>query len=240
MAIFSIADLHLSGAVDKRMDVFGNRWQGYAEKLETRWRAVVGENDTVVVPGDISWAMSLEEAETDFRFIESLPGKKLIGKGNHDFWWQTMAKMTRFLDSIGVKSISFLYNNAYHVENKVICGTRGWFVEERLQQKARNNPDYARIVAREANRLEICLREAEAVQRDTGADEIIVYFHFPPVFGSFVCRELVDVMKKHNIARCFYGHIHGRYSVEGSFNYDGIDMSIISADYLNFIPLLLR
>jgi len=240
MAIFSIADLHLSRSVDKPMDIFGHRWQGYEEKLENRWRAVVSDGDTVVVPGDISWAMTLPEAEEDLRFIDSLPGQKLIGKGNHDFWWHTMAKMTRFLDEKGIGSIRFLYNNAYAVENKVICGTRGWYVEEKFQQKARNSPDYAKIVAREAGRLEICLAEAEAIKRETGADEILVYFHFPPVFEDFVCREIVDVMKQHGITRCFYGHIHGKYGIPDSRVFENIELNIISADYLNFIPLLVR
>jgi predicted phosphohydrolase len=198
-------------------------------------KAYFEKNDTVVVPGDISWAMPLPEAEADLRFIDSLPGKKLIGKGNHDFWWHTMAKMTRFLDDKGIMSIRFLYNNAYAVENKVVCGTRGWYVEEKFQQKARNSPDYAKIVAREAGRLEICLTEAEALKRETGAEEILVYFHFPPVFEDFVCREIVDVMKQHGITRCYYGHIHGeegfRKTIQG--NYYGIDYRLISADYLN-------
>lgn len=240
MAIFSIADLHLSRSVDKPMDIFGHRWQGYEGKLESRWRAVVSENDTVVVPGDISWAMTLPEAEADLRFIDSLPGKKLIGKGNHDFWWHTMAKMTRFLDDKGIMSIRFLYNNAYAVENKVVCGTRGWYVEEKFQQKARNSPDYAKIVAREAGRLEICLTEAEALKRETGAEEILVYFHFPPVFEDFVCREIVDVMKQHGITRCYYGHIHGKYNIPDRCEFEGINMSIISSDYLNFTPLITR
>lgn len=240
MAIFSIADLHLSLSVDKPMDIFGHRWQGYAEKLETRWRAVVSDRDTVVVPGDISWAMTLPEAEADLKFIDSLPGKKLIGKGNHDFWWHTMAKMNRFLEDNAIESIRFLYNNAYAVENKVICGTRGWYVEEKFQQKARNSPDYAKIVAREAGRLEICLTEAEAIKHETGAEEILVYFHFPPVFEDFICREIVDVMKKHGITRCFYGHIHGKYGIPDRRVFEDIELNIISADYLNFIPLLVR
>ena len=240
MAIFSISDLHLSLSVDKPMDVFGHRWQGYAEKLESRWRSIVEDGDTVVVPGDISWAMTLSESLSDLRFIDSLPGKKLIGKGNHDFWWQTMAKMNRFLCENGIESIRFLYNNAYAVENKVICGTRGWYVEEKYQQKARNSPDYDKIVAREAIRLELCLAEAEGLQAQSGAEEILVYFHFPPVFGDFVCRELVDVMHRYGITRCFYGHIHGNYNISAHTDFEGIDMTIISADYLNFIPMITR
>ncbi len=240
MAIYSIADLHLCLSADKPMDVFGHRWQGYLEKLETRWRAVVDENDTVVVPGDISWAMTLGEAEADLRFIDGLPGKKLIGKGNHDFWWESMAKMNRFLEEKGLSTIRFLYNNAYAAEDKIICGTRGWFVEEKFQQKARNNPDYDKIVAREAGRLSLCLAEAEALRHEATDAEILVYFHFPPVYGTFVCRELVEVLKEHGIRRCFYGHIHGVYNMPHRMEYEGIDMTIISADYLEFVPLLTR
>ncbi len=240
MAIYSIADLHLALAVDKPMDVFGHRWQGYHDKLEKRWRAVVGEDDTVVVPGDISWAMTLAEAEADLRFIEALPGKKLIGKGNHDFWWESMTKMNRFLEEKGLSTIRFLYNNAYAVEDKVICGTRGWYVEEKFQQKARNNPDYDKIVAREAGRLALCLAAAKELRGEADAREILVYFHFPPVFGDFVCRELVDVLLQHGIKRCFYGHIHGVYNMPDHMAFEGIDMHIISADYLDFIPAITR
>ena len=240
MSIFSISDLHLSRSVDKPREVFGHRWQGYTEKLESRWRAVVEEKDTVVIPGDISWAMTLQESLEDLRFIDFLPGQKLIGKGNHNFWWHTMAKMNRFLEENGIGSIRFLYNNAFAVENKVICGTRGWYVEEKFQQKARNSPDYDKIVAREAIRLELCLAEAEEIRKTSGSEEILVYFHFPPVFGDFVCRELVDVMHRHGITRCFYGHIHGKYGIPDHTDFEGIDMTIISADYLNFIPMITR
>lgn len=240
MAIYSIADLHLSGAVNKSMDVFGRRWQGYVEKLTARWRALVEEDDTVVVPGDVSWAATLEEALPDFQLLDTLPGKKLIGKGNHDFWWQSMAKMNRFLEERSLNSIRFLYNNAYAAENKILCGSRGWYVEERLQQKERNAPDYSRIVAREAGRLELSLREAEALRTETGAEEILVFFHFPPVFGGFVCREILDVLKRHGVARCFYGHIHGMYQIPPRAEFEGVDMTILSADYLDFTPLRIR
>jgi len=236
MSVFSIADLHLSGSVPKSMEVFGRRWTGYTEKIEKRWRAVVTEKDTVVIPGDISWAMTLAEAEADFRFLHALPGRKLLGKGNHDFWWTTVTKMHRFLDAAGITDIDFLYNNAFRIENAIICGTRGWFVEEGKQSSVQR-VEYSKIVAREALRLELCIAEAEKLRTGTGTEEILVYLHFPPVFGSFVCREFIDVLQAHGIRRCFYGHIHGSYALEPVQVLDGIELRLISADYLDFIPL---
>ena len=236
MSVFSISDLHLSGSVPKSMEVFGRRWTGYTEKIEKRWRAVVTENDTVIIPGDVSWAMTLAEAETDFRFLASLPGRKLLGKGNHDFWWTTVTKMHRHLDTLGISGIDFLYNNAYRVENVIVCGTRGWFVEEGKQISV-NPVDYEKLVSREAIRLELCITEAERLR--TAGEEILVYLHFPPVFGSFVCREIVDVLLSHGIRRCFYGHIHGSYLLDPVTEFEGIRFSLISADYLDFTPLFI-
>jgi len=235
MSLFSISDLHLSGSVPKSMEVFGRRWTGYTEKIEKRWRAVVTDQDTVILPGDISWAMNFTELKTDFAFLESLPGKKLLGKGNHDFWWTTMAKMRRFCEEIGVRSIDFLHNNAYSVENAVVCGTRGWFIEEKMQNTA-NPADYGKLVAREQLRLERCINEAEEI-RGTADREILVYLHFPPVFGSFICEEFVDVLVSHGIRRCFCGHIHGNYLLPACTEYRGVQFLLISADYLDFIPL---
>lgn len=234
MSVFSISDLHLSGSVPKSMEVFGRRWTGYTDKLEKRWRAVVTDADTVIVPGDVSWAMTLAEAEADFRFLASLPGKKLLGKGNHDFWWTTVTKMHRHLELLGITGIDFLYNNAFRVENVIVCGTRGWFVEEGKQNSV-SPVDYGKLVAREAIRLELCITEAEKLR--TAREEILVYLHFPPVFGSFVCREFVDVLLAHGIRRCFCGHIHGSYLLEPVTEFEGIRFSLISADYLDFTPL---
>lgn len=238
MALFSISDLHLSLATPKPMDVFGHRWQGYTEKLRQRWCAVVSDKDTVVIPGDVSWAMKLHEAEADLKFIDSLPGKKIIGKGNHDYWWSTLGKMNAFLEKIGVTTISFLHNNAYIAEEHIICGTRGWFLEERLQNI--NDADYTLVAAREASRLKAGLDEAMKL-RETEEGQglpIIAYLHFPPVFGDFVCEEMVSLMKEYGVSHCFYGHIHGKYDVPKTTVYDSIPMTIISADYLDFIPYL--
>ena len=211
MSIYSIADLHLSTSVAKPMDIFGYRWQGYTEKIKKRWCALVGEDDTVVVPGDISWAMSLGDALSDFRFIDDLPGKKILGKGNHDFWWTTVTRMRSYLSENGIGSIDFLYNNAFLVEDYVICGSRGWYVEERLQNTS-DEVDYKKIVLREAARLEISLTEAARLS-ENGRFPILCYFHFPPVFNSFVCREIVDVLHAFGVKHCYFGHIHGNYTI---------------------------
>lgn len=236
MALYTIADLHLSGSVDKPMDKFGSRWTDHTEKIRRRWLSVVGENDTVVVPGDISWGMTLSEAEADLRFIESLPGKKLLGKGNHDFWWTSCAKMKKFMEDIGVTSVDFLHNNAHRADGFLIAGSRGWFIEEKLQNDI-FDADYSKLVNREVMRLEASITEAEKL-RTSDSEEILVFMHFPPVCGDFICQPIIDVMKKHSVTRCFCGHIHGRYELPPSWVYDDVKVSLISADHLNFCPLM--
>lgn len=236
MSLYSIADLHLSGSVDKPMDIFGHRWQSYTEKIEKRWRAIVSDDDTVIIPGDISWAMTLDEALEDLKFIDSLPGKKYLGKGNHDFWWSTLTKMNAFLEEHNIKSIGFLYNNSIETEDYIVAGSRGWYVEEKLQNTL-NDTDYEKIVAREDQRLRISLSEAKKLS-DTSGKKILVYMHFPPVFKSFICDTLVNTLKEYGITNCYYGHIHGTYNIPRTRVYDGISFTIISADYLDFIPMI--
>ncbi len=242
MALFAIADLHLSRGAPKPMDVFGHRWQGYTEKLTRNWRAAVKENDTVIVPGDISWAMRLSEARADFELLDALPGRKLLGKGNHDYWWETLSKMRAFTDSCGFKSIGFLHNNAYIVEDFIVCGTRGWFLEERLQKTGEGEADYKKLCAREVIRLRASLDEAKRLREtDEGKDKpILVFLHFPPVFGDFVCEEYLSLMAEYGVAECFYGHIHGRYDLERSFKLGSVKLTMIASDYLNFTPLLIK
>lgn len=234
MALYTLADLHLSCSVDKPMDKFGSRWTDHTAKIRRRWTALITDNDTVVVPGDISWGMNLEEAAEDFRFIESLPGKKLLGKGNHDFWWTSASKMKKFLADIDVSSVEFLHNNAHTAGGFLISGSRGWFIEEK-QQNMIFSTDYDKLVNREVMRLELSLMEAEKLRTDRN-EEILVFLHFPPVFGDFVCRPLIDIMKKYGVKRCFFGHIHGKYNLPRETVYDGITLSLISADFLDFVP----
>ena len=234
MALYTIGDTHLCGSVPKPMDIFGARWTDHAEKIRTRWSALVEDGDTVVIPGDFSWAMTLEEAAEDFKFIDALPGNKLISKGNHDYWWTTVSKMKRYLADIGVTSVDFLYNNAYITDGIAVCGSRGWFVEEKLQAGAFDT-DYSKLVNRECERLALSLREAEKLKN--GADiPTAVFLHFPPVFGDFVCRPIVDLLAGSNVSHVYYGHIHGNYLVPSTVEYCGVKMSLVSADYLNFTP----
>ena len=236
MSIFTIADLHLSLSVNKPMDVFGSRWTNHTEKIKKNWCAIINNDDTVIIPGDVSWGIDYEEAKKDFEFIDSLPGKKILGKGNHDYWWGTMAKNKAFCEENGFKTIDFLFNNAFKVEDYIICGTRGWYVDEKLQSTT-NDVEYAKIVAREASRLRTSLEEAKKLQES--GEQILVFFHFPPVFNSFVCNEFIDILTEYEIKNCYFGHIHGSYNVPKSFNYKDISFTLVSADFLSFIPMIL-
>ncbi|MBR7185165.1 MAG: metallophosphoesterase [Clostridia bacterium] len=236
MSLYVLADLHLSGTVNKSMEVFGPRWSGYTEKIQKNWSAVVTDEDTVVLPGDISWGMTLDEAEIDLRFIDSLPGRKLLGKGNHDFWWSTATKMRTFFAEKHLSTLDILYNNAHRLSDCIVCGTRGWFNDEK-QQNTAFPTDYAKIVNREVQRLQISLDAAEALRAETPELPVLVFLHFPPVWGSFVCREIVELLQERQIRKCYFGHIHGAYNAPRCTTYEGIDMILCSADYLKFAPM---
>lgn len=230
MALYAISDLHLStdDSTNKSMEVFGKKWLGYTERLKQNWNAVVSPEDTVVIPGDVSWATTLSEAERDFDFLDSLPGKKILGKGNHDYWWATASKHEAFLQKNGFHSISFLHNNAIRVGDLTVAGTRGWF-----QEDDREHGDAEKLVRREAIRLSLSLDFAKTIAEDT---EILVFLHFPPVWREQVCRPIVDLLLQYGIRKCYFGHIHGMYSLPSQFEFEGITFSMISADYLDFLP----
>ena len=229
MSIFAIADLHLSFGTNKPMDVFSG-WTDCVARLEKNWRAIVTEKDTVVIAGDISWALKLSETYADFSFIQSLPGKKIFLKGNHDYWWGTKTRVERYLSENGFDSISLIFNSACTVEDYVVCGTRGWFYD------AEEDAD-KKVLSREVGRLNKSLDEAEK----TGL-EPLVFLHYPPVYAGARCEEIISVLKRRNIKRCFYGHIHGDGAVRRAINgkYDGIDFKLIACDSLQFIPYLIR
>lgn len=234
MALYTIADLHLSLGenTNKPMDVFGQRWQDYTEKIRKKWCAVVEEDDTVIIPGDISWAIKLEDSIEDFRFIESLPGKKIIGKGNHDFWWSTKSKIDKFFSDNGISTVSLLYNNAIATDECVISGTRGWYNES---SSAPRPCDYQKITQRECMRLRMSLNEAKILAKEKNLP-IVVFTHFPPVWKDFVFDELIDIMTEFEVEKCYYGHIHGVYNVPHITQYKGISFELISADYIDFVP----
>ncbi len=229
MALFAIADTHLSFNKPKSMSVFRG-WDNYVERLEANWRRLVTDQDTVVIAGDVSWGISLEQAADDFAFLHSLPGQKLLIKGNHDYWWTTRRQMDLFLEERGFSSLRIVHNDAVAVDGTMaVCGSRGWFFD------AEEDAD-KKVLLREAGRLRTSIQAAKA----TGL-EPVVFLHYPPLYADQVCPEILDVLKNEGIDRCFYGHVHSagiRLAVEGV--HDGIDFRLISADGLQFCPILVR
>lgn len=224
------------------MDIFGPRWSGYEEKLANNWKNKINDSDTVVVPGDVSWAMTLDEAKADFDFIEALPGKKILLKGNHDYYWQTKKKLDAFIEANGYKTVTFLQNDAAETENFIICGSRGWYTEER--EALVRGGDNHKIIAREVMRLKMSVDAAKKLQteaKERGKEkEILAFLHFPAIFKGYMCDEIIAELYKGGISRCFYGHIHGNYESPAKINYADIDFYLVSADYLLFDPLLVE
>ena len=227
MSIFAIADLHLSFAPDsdKPMDVFGARWHDHPERIRNSWCSNVAEDDTVVVAGDISWGMSLQEAREDFRFIHSLPGRKIILKGNHDYWWTTASQATKFLKDDGIDSIEFLNNSCLLYGETALCGTRGWTTEP-----GGNREHDRKMLRRELMRLEASLKAAE--QR-----EKFVFLHYPPKLLTNEWTEAIDLMRAYGVKKCWYGHLHGPGCAQAfDGEYGGIRFALVSADHVQFIP----
>ena len=225
MALFVIADLHLSESTDKPMDVFGAAWTNHKSRLEAAWRETVTEDDTVVIPGDISWGMRFDNTEKDLLFIHSLPGKKIIGKGNHDYWWSTAAKFHKFCQENGFENLHLLNNNCYEYGDWAICGTRGWFFEEE-----RSGQHDEKVFKRELIRLEASLKAA-------GEKQKMVFLHYPPRYKGYECPEILALLEKYEVRRCFYGHLHGgshKLAMEGQW--DSVDFRLVAADYINFRP----
>ncbi len=238
MAVFVLSDLHLSTnqSTDKSMEVFGGKWQNYMNRIKTNWNRLVDPSDTVIVNGDISWAMKLDEAKSDFEFLNSLNGTKIISKGNHDFWWSTLSKINLFFEENKFDTIKILHNNAYLAEDFVICGSRGWYNDDKISTMPKT-ADYQKIVSREAARLRTSLKEGEKLDSER---EKLVFLHFPPVWSDFVCEEILAVLKEFGVKRCYFGHIHGLYDIPSSFTHEGIKFIMTSADFLNFTPLFIN
>ena len=224
MSLYAIGDLHLSLSTDKPMDVFGGRWEQYVEKISEGFSNLQPE-DVTVLCGDLTWGMNLEESLADFQFIHALPGKKLIIKGNHDYWWTTAAKTGQFWEAHGIDSIALLHNNCHFYGDTAICGTRGWFYEEET-----GSEHDKKVLNREVGRLEASLKAA-------GEKEKLVFLHYPPRYRDYVCKEIVALMTDYGVKQCFYGHIHGpgtRFAVTGLV--EGIHYTMVSADALGFVP----
>lgn len=227
MALYAIGDFHLALGMDKPMDVFGEKWANHEQKLKAAFSTLT-DDDVTVLCGDLSWAMSMETAREDFLFVNSLPGKKLIIKGNHDYWWSTAAKAERFFAENGIDSIGIIHNNFFPYGDYALCGTRGWFFEEE-----KGGEHDKKIMRREIMRLEASLDAA-------GEREKLVFLHYPPVFLNYECPEILELLKRHNVRLCCYGHIHGK-ACRCAFNgwKNGTEYRLVSADFVNFTPVKL-
>lgn len=220
MAIFALSDLHLPLGINKPMDVFGVRWDNYVEKIEYEWKRTVGEEDYVIVNGDFSWATYLSESLADFQFIESLPGKKLLSKGNHDYWWETLTKMNEFLDANDIRSVTFLQNNAVLCGGVAVCAAKGWISPG---DKAFKKDD-EKIYRRELIRLEASLKAASAL-----SDTIVAALHYPPD------DKYMEVIRKYNVHKCIFGHLHGKRAEDYRILHE--KCALVSADFLKFAPI---
>ncbi len=224
MALYAIGDLHLCLGAPKPMDVFGGAWVGYMDKLKNGLRAI-SEEDTTVLLGDLSWALDLPSAKEDFAWINDIPGRKIILKGNHDYWWSTAAKFTKFCQENNFSHMELLNNNCFEYDNWAICGTRGWFFEEE-----RSGQHDEKVFKRELMRLEASLKAA-------GEKNKMVFLHYPPRYKGYTCDPILELLERYQVRRCFYGHLHGgshKLAMEGIW--DGVEFRLVSADYLNFVP----
>lgn len=225
MALYALGDTHLSLGGNKAMDSFGGAWEGYVEKLKAGFAGLT-EEDGVVLCGDVSWGMSLEEALPDFRFLDALfPGKKFLVKGNHDYWWTTANKMYAFWSQNGLNNFELIHNNCRQWGDVALCGTRGWFFEE--EADGHNE----KVFRREVLRLETSLKEA-------GEREKLCFLHYPPLYQGYICQEIVDLMERYHVTACYYGHLHGgshRLAREGRRG--SVEYHLIAGDYLDFRPL---
>lgn len=222
MSIFAISDLHLSFGTDKPMDIFRG-WDNHTDRLLANWNRLVKQTDTVILPGDLSWALKLSDTKADFEFLKKLNGKKVILKGNHDLWWSTAKKLREFFAENQIEDVEILFNNTVIAENYAIAGTRGWFYDAAADDK---------IIAREVGRLEKSISEAEK----TGLP-ILLFLHYPPVYANEVCREIFDVIKAHGIKTVYHGHIHGSGFNNAVKEFEGVEFRLISCDCIDFTPL---
>lgn len=224
MALYVIGDLHLCLGAPKPMDIFGGAWVGYMEKLR-EGLSVITPEDTTVLLGDLSWALDLPASKPDFDWMATIPGKKILVKGNHDYWWSTKAKFDKFCSEQGYEGFELLNNNCFFYGGTALCGTRGWFFEEE-----RSGQHDEKVFKRELGRLEASLKAA-------GEANKIVFLHYPPKYKGYECTEILELLHRYDVRRVFYGHLHGpghKLALEGLW--DGIDFKMVSADSMNFVP----
>ena len=224
MALYAIGDLHLCLGAPKPMDIFGGAWVGYMDKLKEGMSVITSE-DTTVLLGDLSWALDLPSSKADFAWINEIPGRKIILKGNHDYWWSTASKFYKLCQENGFENMFILNNNFYEYNGYAICGTRGWFFEEE-----RSGQHDEKVFKRELIRLETSLKAAGDLPK-------LVFLHYPPRYKGYECREILDILERYEVRRCFYGHLHGgshKLAMEGLW--DGVEFRLLAADYIGFKP----
>ena len=230
MAIFAISDLHLSFNCDKPMNVFGEKWDNYTERMSENWNKVVAADDIVIIPGDISWATYIEDAVADFDYINKVNGKKIIFKGNHDYWWTTPNKMNVFLSDNGFDSISIIQNKSYIYGTTAICGTRGW------SYPPVDKSEDIKIYERERQRLVLSLEDAKAQK----AEKIIVALHYPPCSEGGALDGFMDILKAYGVKECVFGHLHGPAHKTAPIGiFEGIKLRLVACDFLGFLPTLI-
>lgn len=230
MSLFAISDLHLSFGTNKPMDIFDTKWENHYEKIKENWLKNITAEDTVLLPGDFSWGTYLEDSFHDFSYLNELPGRKILLKGNHDYWWTTLNKLNKFIKENNFSNIEFLHNNTFIYKDYIICGTRGWTVPSGLGTIEEDK----KIYNRELIRLELSLKETQQYQEN----KIIVCLHFPPIRSKGESTEILDLMKKYNVKMCIYGHLHGNSIYDAKEgNYDNIDYKLVSCEYIDFNPI---
>ncbi|SCY27173.1 metallophosphoesterase [Alkaliphilus peptidifermentans] len=228
MALYGIADLHLSNSTDKPMDIFGNHWFLHHEKIQRDWCQRVNSNDTVLIAGDISWGMTMKEAIIDLDWINQLPGRKILIKGNHDYWWNSISSLNNLY-----KDMEFLQNSYYTYEDYAICGTRGWLCPNKYKFTQHDE----KIYNREVHRLTLSLESA----KKAGYERTIVMLHYPPTNESYESSLFTQTLETFNVEKVVYGHLHGDDSYNAGLQglHNGIEYHLISCDFLNFTLLKL-
>lgn len=232
MSIYAIGDLHLSFSTDKPMDVFGDGWANYVERIEYYWKQTVTDEDTVLVAGDISWGINSDSAIEDLKFVNSLPGRKIICKGNHDYWWDTMSKLNKMKKDYNLDSLDFLFNNAYDLGEAYVCGTRGWMDPESGTADANDE----KVYKRELGRLDLSLQSLKKIK--TTDAPVIAMFHYPTI--NFGGSESVFHQKitEEGVEHCIFGHLHSyscyKLKIPSELK---VNTHLVSADFLEFKPL---
>lgn len=223
MSLYAIGDLHFSTAVNKPMNIFGDNWDNHEEKIINSWKSKVNEEDKVLIVGDTSWAINMNEAEADLNIIHSLPGKKIYVKGNHDYWWTTVAKLNKLYDDM-----SFLQNNFYQYEEYAICGTRGWI----CPNDVKFTEDDEKIYKREAHRLKLSLDAA----KKAGFKKIIVITHYPPTNDKLDPSLFTEIYESYGVEKVVYGHLHGKESFKMGLKgiRNEVEYNLVSCDYVDF------